>query len=388
MTDIIIKNPLIGYTGEKLNIIKINFENADGSTKSENQEGTEKPWANLNCSSLDAIEEIKGKPSGSNQRKKDIKNYNLNNIGKKIKRKNDKNVKSTLNINKIKNGKNKLLFKVFNEFKLSSPLFKEYPQFNFIEKNLKNNLYSSLNELVNEIRNTFSQIFFSCLDSEKYNKTFALCESFENIYKEYDNKLFLKESKNLHDTINKLKRELRQAEIIKNSSNINSISNNNLYYNSDNIFRSQNKFKFHLNDSEGKEFSPDMSAKKYKIAITNKINKLSNEQKRGIREIISENCLLEKNSESNVMKVDVNKIPFKQLKQLENYINKCIKDNKNNIFNSSLSLINNGSCNSKLNLNKIGYSGLGLVEEEKEIDILKNDDLSSGLSDDEDEKDE
>ena len=106
MTDIIIKNPLIGYTGEKLNIIKINFENADGSTKSENQEGTEKPWANLNCSSLDAIEEIKGKPSGSNQRKKDIKNYNLNNIGKKIKRKNDKNVKSTLNINKIKNGKN------------------------------------------------------------------------------------------------------------------------------------------------------------------------------------------------------------------------------------------------------------------------------------------
>jgi hypothetical protein len=385
MTDIYIKNPLIGYTGEKLNIIKINIENADGSTKSENQEGTEKPWTNLNGSSFDAIG---GKSSQSTEKKKDVKIKEQKNLGKKSKRKKDKNTKSTLNINKIKQGKNKLLFKVFNEFKSSSPFFKEYPQFNFIEKNLKNNLYSSLNELVNEIRNTFSHIFFSCLDSEKYNKTFALCESFENIYKEYDNKIFLKESKNLHDIINKLKKELRQAEIIKNSSNLNLIANNNLYYNSDNTFKSRNKFKFQLNDSEGSEIASDMSAKKYKIAITNKINKLSNEQKRGIREIISENCLLEQNSGSNVMKVDVNKIPFKQLKQLENYINKCIKDNKNNNFNSNLSLINNGSCNSKLNLNKIGYSGLGLVEEEKEIDILKNDDLSSGLSDDEDEEDE
>ena len=385
MTDIYIKNPIIGYTGEKLNIIKINIENADGSTKSENQEGTEKPWTNLNGSSFDAIG---GKSSQSTEKKKDVKIKEQKNLGKKSKRKKDKNTKSTLNINKIKQGKNKLLFKVFNEFKSSSPFFKEYPQFNFIEKNLKNNLYSSLNELVNEIRNTFSHIFFSCLDSEKYNKTFALCESFENIYKEYDNKIFLKESKNLHDIINKLKKELRQAEIIKNSSNLNLIANNNLYYNSDNTFKSRNKFKFQLNDSEGSEIASDMSAKKYKIAITNKINKLSNEQKRGIREIISENCLLEQNSGSNVMKVDVNKIPFKQLKQLENYINKCIKDNKNNNFNSNLSLINNGSCNSKLNLNKIGYSGLGLVEEEKEIDILKNDDLSSGLSDDEDEEDE
>ena len=89
------------------------------------------------------------------------------------------------------------------------------------------------------------------------------------------------------------------------------------------------------------------------------------------------------------MKVDVNKMPFNQLKKLEKYVNKCIKDNnKNNNFNSNLSLINNESCCSKLDLNKIGYSKFGLVEEEKEIDILKNDDLSSGLSDDEDEEDD
>ena len=390
MTDKIIKNPLIVYTGEKLNLIQINFENADGSTKSENQEATEKPWNQQNEFSIEEKEDIKGRHVGAKNLKKDGKNSHIKNLGRKTKRKNEKNCKSGININKIKNGKNKLLFKVFNEFKLSSPLYKEYPQFNFIEKNLKNNLYSSLNELVNEIRNTFSHIFFSSNDSDKYNKIYNLCESFEKIYKEYDNKLFLKESKNLHDIINKLKKELRQTEIIKNSSNINIIANNKLYYNnSDNIYN-KNKFNINIKDSDGSENLSDISAKKYKTAITNKINKLSNEQKRGIRSIISDNCLLEQNSESNVMKVDVNKMPFKQLKQLEKYVNKCIKDNsKNNNYNSNLSLLKNESFgDSNLNLNKIGgYSKMASIEEEKEIDILKNDDLSSCLSDD-DEEDE
>ena len=76
-------------------------------------------------------------------------------------------------------------------------------------KRLKKNWYSSLNELVSEIINIFSHIFFSDNDSDKYNKIYDLCESFETIYKKYDNKLFLKESENLHKVINKLKRGLR-----------------------------------------------------------------------------------------------------------------------------------------------------------------------------------
>ena len=390
MTDIIIKNPLIGYTGEKLNLIQINFENADGSTKSENQEGTEKPWNHQNPSSVDEKPETRGRSFGPKLSQKDAKKRKAKNLGKKTKR---KNCKGAVNIKKIKNGKNKILFKLFNEFKSSSPLYKEYPQFNYIEKNLKNNLYSSINEIVNEIRNTFSQIFFSSLDSDKYNKIFILCESFEKIYKEYDNKIFLKESKNLHDIINKLKKELRQTEIMKNSSNINIISNNNnnLYYNNsnNNIYNNKNLFKLHFNDSDGSENASEMPAKKYKIAITNKINKLSNDQKKGIRAIISDNCLLEHSSESNVMKVDVNKMTFYQLKKLEKYVNKCIKDNnRNNNYNSNLSLINNESFGSNLNMTKLGYSKLSLFEEEKEIDILKNDDLSSALSDDEDDEED
>lgn len=233
--------------------------------------------------------------------------------------------------------------------------------------------------------------FFSSIETEKYNKIYNLCESFEKIYKEYDNKMFLKESKNLHDIINKLKKELRQTEMIRNSSSINSIANNNSFYNyNDNIYNNnKNKFKFHFNDSEESENISDVTTKKYKMLISNKINKLNNDQKKGIRSIVSSNCLLDKNSESNVIKVDVNKMPYNQLKQLEKYVNKCIKENnKNYNFNSNLSLVNNDSCASKLNLKNLGYSKFGLVEEEKEMDILKNDDLSSELSDDEDDDEE
>ena len=215
----------------------------------------------------------KGRHVNLNKFKKDGKNNNVKNIGRKTRRKNVENGKWGININKIKNGKNKLLFKVFKEFKLSSSFYKEYSGFNNIEKNLKNNLYLSLDEFVKEIRNTFSQIFYTANISYKYNKIINLCESFEKIYKKYDNKLLLKESENLLNIINILKRKLRQTEKIKNSSNINIIDNNKSY-------------------------------------------------------------------KSKIIKFDVNTISFKQLKQLGREVNKIKGNNKNNNYNSKLSLIN------------------------------------------------
>ena len=88
------------------------------------------------------------------------------------------------------------------------------------------------------------------------------------------------------------------------------------------------------------------------------------------------------------MKIDVNTISFKQLKQLGKYVNKCIKDNtkNNNNYNSNLPLINKENFGlSNLNLNNSGYSKMELIVKEKENDISKKDDLSSCLSDDEDE---
>ena len=66
MTDIIIKNPLIDNTGEKLNLIKINFENAEGSTNTEIQEGTEKQWSNQNIGSIEEKLKLRDKNTVTN----------------------------------------------------------------------------------------------------------------------------------------------------------------------------------------------------------------------------------------------------------------------------------------------------------------------------------
>ena len=81
-----------------------------------------------------------------------------------------------------------------------------------------------------------------------------------------------------------------------------------------------------------------------------------------------------KNVQNNVMEINVNKMSFNQLKELDKYLNKCIKDNNSNIT-SPLE-------------KKLDFSNSKIFDEEKECDILKNDDLSSCLSDDEDEEDE
>ena len=77
--------------------------------------------------------------------------------------------------------------------------------------------------------------------------------------------------------------------------------------------------------------------------------------------------------EDNVMEINVNKMTFSQLKELEKYVNRCIKDNKYG-FCSPL----------ESNLEKQRSK---LLEDEKESEILKNDDLSSCLSDEDDDED-
>ena len=164
-----------------------------------------------------------------------------------------------------------------------------------------------------------------------------------------------KKCKNLAEIINKLKRELRQNELSRNIQVENKSSSNktnNYFYSYSSI-----KNKYNLNNEE-------KSVKKYKNEIANKIKKLNNEQKRGILGIISNNCIDQKIQNNNVMEINVNKMTFKQLKELDKYLNKCINDNNSNI---------NFSLDKKIEL----------FENEKECDILKNDDLSSCLSDDE-----
>ena len=211
------------------------------------------------------------------------------------------------------------------------------------------------------MRNLFSSIFLVFFDnSEKYNKTLILCELFEKIYKKYDNQILTKECKNLLETINKLKKELRQTEISKNASSENLLQNFASFSNT--------KLKFNLS---GGEHDTELSVKNYKNQIMSKIQKLTKEQKKGLYNVVSTECI-DTNTQDNVLEINVNKMTRNQLKQLEKYINQCIKENSCGLSSPSAK---------SLELKKF-------FEEEKEMDILKNDDLSSCLSDDDDEDDE
>ena len=242
--------------------------------------------------------------------KKIIKNANKKSfLEKKVKRNKNKQIKKN---SKDNNSKIKIIQKIFNDFKNCSHLYKEFNQFTKVEKNVKNYLYSNYTHLAKDIRNIFSEYFI--LNSNnyvKYNRLLQLCEHFEKVYKEYENKLFIKESKNhieIKKRFNKLKKEFRTT-----------LNNNN---NQEYINNSSNKVKFSYRENNTNKSDNNKNIKKYKINLAKKIRNLTPEQKKGIINLISGNHL-DKNNTNNVMEVDINKLPEKELRLLENYVNKC-----------------------------------------------------------------
>ena len=347
--------------GENQNIFQINFDNSENSTRESHLE-----CENFKCCE-DNSELIKNEDSflePMTSKKKAEKNFFLQKKRSKAKK---------INNGKSKTGKNKIIYNLFSEFKSSDKiLYKEFGQFHFIEKNIKNDLYSSPAELASEIRAVFSNIFANLTEYSIYNKTFIFCENFEKIYKKYDNQILTKRCKNLSDIINRLKRELRQTELNQGEKNNNFIFS---YSSLNNLSSKKNKPKSNLNDSDN-ELRSELPVKKLKNELTNKISKLNNSQKKGIIRVISdEEISYEKQiSPSKEMQIDINKMSFDKLKQLEKYLNDCINDNNLSMSNLLEKKWENQS-------NKF-------IEEEKEYDIIKNDDLSSCLSDDDEDEEE
>ena len=254
------------------------------------------------------------------------------------KKRNKINSENSVKKSKKKNAINELFF----EFKSIGKKYKEFNKFNNIEKNVKKNFYSTTGGLASEIRIVFSSIFSSLKNFENYNKILILCENFEKIYKKYENKTMIKKCKNLNDIINKLKKEIRNTELgqIEDKS------------------YKKNKIK-----KDG-----DLNIRKLKEGLSNKIHKLNIEQKKGILKIIKDSNS-EDNLINNEIQLDINKLSVDKLLHLDKYLNECIK-------------INN------LNMSRSDLSSNKFIEEENDLDLLKNDDLSSCLSDDDEDEEE
>lgn len=225
-------------------------------------------------------------------------------------------------------------------------------------------------DLCSDIRDIFTEYFtLYSFEPKKYCNLLKLCDSFEKQYKEYGNKVFMKESKNMIEIkrkLNILKKELRES---------NNYHNSNLQHWSDNGL---NHFKMYSSGSNGiNNSSFDKHAnKKYKVLLANDIRRLTQEQKKGIASILSK-AFLDLND--NTMEIDVNKIPNCQLKELEKYVMQCIKTNSGLIISNNNNLIHekiNGNINNYFLLQKAD-STMNSMNQEIQSEKEKNDNNTS-----------
>ena len=320
--------PLNDMKGNNAFPIQMNSDQSESST------GDSNPIGDILKCKDNLIEDkniLKNKTRKKQNKKKITKNQNL--LSKKTKRNNSISIKTS---------KFKIIIDIFNEFKSSSSLYQNFSQFHFIEKNVKNQLYSSAWDFAKDVHNIFYKIFSSILnklDYAEYNKALILCENFEKIYKKYDTKPTVKKCKVLNGESNKLKKEIHRIEEEKNCG------------------------KPYFNSNRNSEIQKENEINRYKDNILCKIKKLNNEQKKGILQIVSNNCV-SKYKENNIIEFNINKISFNQLKELDNYINKCIN---NNIINQ--------------------IEELPFISDKKENICSSIDDLSSYLSDESENND-
>ena len=194
--------------------------------------------------------------------------------------------------------------KIFFLFK-NNDYYNKFPQFSKLEKKLKIENYSNINDLAIDIRNTFNDYFNLHVNNPKsYTSLFSLSTYFEDLYKDYENKNFQKETKYIMDLkkrINKLKRE-----IIENTTSA-----------------SANKMKINISDYnilKDKGFS-----KKFKINLFNNLKLLDSEQIKGVLHIIHEFINIDSDK---IFEFDIENVPNYKVKELNKYVKKCLRERK------------------------------------------------------------
>ncbi len=197
---------------------------------------------------------------------------------------------------------------IYQKFK-GSDLYPKFSFFHRIEKSLRANHYSTHQELALEIRGIFQNYFTAAVnDPQAYNDTWKLSTFFEDIYKDYENKIFTKESKNIFELkkkMNKLRKEIRE----KNSSNL-PLKNT--------------KLKIDVNDFNIASEKEKKISKKYKMSLVNNIRSLNSDQIKGVINIIHDNLSVEEKT----LEFDINNLALDKLKELDKYVRKCLKVKK------------------------------------------------------------
>lgn len=219
--------------------------------------------------------------------------------------------RSKLSLKRETNNKN--LLKLFLSLKSSSKEIREFQQLSQIEKEIKNNSFSSYVEFSHKVRKIFSNYFntFS-FNPDKYKKIYQISTIFEELVADYDKDIFIKNSKSFYQAKKKLNRLKRNTNQIKKESMLTCISNSKFKISFDEQMESAM-----LSENIQRKQS-NGSLKKYKVYINKRIQKLTLEQKKELIQQIPKSCLI--TNENDTFEIDLVKMNFKQLKDLNNYM--------------------------------------------------------------------
>jgi hypothetical protein len=194
---------------------------------------------------------------------------------------------------------------IYQKFK-DHELYSKFSFFIRIEKQVRSNFYSSHMELATDIRQIFNSYFTASInDPLSYADTCKLSNYFEDIYRDYENKTFCKESKNileLKKKMNKLRREIRERNVTPTS-------------------LKNTKLRIDINDFNLTSEKEKKISKKYKLSLVNNIRSLNSDQIKGIINIIHDNL----NHDDKTLEFDINNLPIEKLKELDKYVKKCLK---------------------------------------------------------------
>jgi len=279
---------------------------------------------------LKKLEDPKNKNDNSflGEKKKDLKKENLFEKNKKnivFLGNNNKNV-ICFNLNKDKNIVNKsqkikckICILIFDEFKKDNN-YRQFKKFSKIEKNLYADNYEKLSKMASDIRDIFNEYFASFSgDIVNYPKIFGLFSHFEKIYKEYENKKFINETKNILE----IKKKMNKLQKIMKISKFKVGQNPNINGENRLMKFDENASLYTYEINREKRIS-----NKFKLDLLNNIKTLSIQQ---IREMVK--LLQDINNEINLDKIsffelDINKLSNNKIKDLDRYVKRCIIDNK------------------------------------------------------------
>ena len=183
-----------------------------------------------------------------------------------------------------------------------------------IEKNIKNNKYSSSYEFFMDLRKIWLFYYQNYPNnSEIRQRTYSMSELCENLCKNIDN-VFMDDN-------------------IRNNLDLNQYSQNYNYYGNDYRFNGGNINQIVYNNNYNIN-NNEMSIEE-KNALGNAIRNLNKEQLKGIIKLLSDSKISQSQSgQKKYFEFDIDKLPQKKLRELEKYVKECTKEKQLNNNNN------------------------------------------------------